>query len=264
MDEEEFEAIVVGEGRGEDDEQKEESLRLKQRLQYYQNYSHQNHPDNPDSSDDEANQEKRHERGSLESKSAAENENSDFDEEDEAPTNQYAPLEEIAVTLDEDQEEFGDFVSTNIGIESRLMEIDSILNTDNPNDLENNFMFNRLLGEDRRYIRSTISTTQNEIDGTVAGEVEASSLTSSEVEERTVEQSLQKEGVAPVTAKPESVEPAPYRSIAPLTQEKVKKIKDIMAGIKIKPPSSIGTMALLDSLDSRRMRLGDEVATHDK
>lgn len=252
MDDEEFESIIITNDGDEEREEKSESLRLK-RLQYYQNYTQQNHPDNPDSSDDEGNIEKRNERGSVESKSAADD-NSDFDDFDEAAglENQYAPLEEGGFALEEDQEEFGDFVTTNASLESRMLEIDSMLNTDNPDDLEKNMMFNRLLGEDRRYIRTgpsiQVSNTQDNI------EVEASNTMAnlSEEEDQGLRKLDQKDS--------KSNEPTSYRSIAPLTQEKVQKIKDIMAGIKIKPPTSIGTLALLDSMEHSRMRLGDELS----
>eukprot|EP01040_Poterioochromonas_malhamensis_P016650 gene16650-18961_t len=244
MDDEEFESIIIANDGDEEREEKSESLRLK-RLQYYQNYTQQNHPDNPDSSDDEGNIEKRNERGSVESKSAADD-NSDFDDFDDAAglENQYAPLEE-------DQEEFGDFVTTNASLESRMIEIDSMLNTDNPDDLEKNMMFNRLLGEDRRYIRTVPSTqVSNPQDNIEVGATDSAKL--SEEEDQGIRKLDQKDS--------KSNESTSYRSIAPLTQEKVQKIKDIMAGIKIKPPTSIGTLALLDSMEHSRMRLGDELS----
>jgi hypothetical protein len=242
------ETIILRSQGSENSEEQKQSANLKARLQYYQQYMDQNKPENPISSDEEDeadNSNDRAERGSLESKNREDDgEEEEIDEEN--MLNQYAPLGAgMSNTLnDDDEEEFGDFVSTTT-TQDRMAEIDAILNTDNFDDLEKNSLFTKIVRDNRYYTTPAApaqNNNNNQLEEADGGE---------EMAEKSSKNNNNKDNNEKKTEE--------YRSIPPLSPEKVAKIKEIMSNIKIKPPSSAATLSLLQTVGNQQFRLGDEL-----
>jgi hypothetical protein len=253
------EAIILRSQGSENSEEQKQSANLNARLQYYQQYMNQNKHDNPISSDEEDeadNSNDRAERGSLESKNREDDaEEEEIDEEN--MLNQYAPLGAgMSNTLnDDDEEEFGDFVSTTTATtQDRMAEIDAILNTDNFDDLEKNSLFTKIV-RDNRYYTTPVAPTQNSKESTDNNN--NNQLEEADGGEEMAEKSSKNNNEKKTKKNEKKSEE--YRSIPPLSQEKVAKIKEIMSNIKIKPPSSAATLSLLQTVGNQQFRLGDEL-----
>jgi hypothetical protein len=250
-------SILVPDSTNEQEERKESAL-LAQRLQYYQQFNGGNDP--ADSSDDEAvGRSDEKSRGSLEQKNTDEDDNEQEDEENEFQLlNEYAPLEEV------NDDDFGEFTEAS----SVDRHLEDLLNSNNPDDLEKNILFNRILRDNHRYQRET--TAANPAEEEQEGNRSLPSETIQEVEDikMTVKEEGKGSGRTVIRVKEEETEALPassssteqYRSIPPLSQEKVQKIKDIMSSFKLKNPPNLGTMSFLETLERRHLRLGDESA----
>jgi hypothetical protein len=248
------ESVLVLEGASEQEERKESTL-LAQRLQYYQQFKGENDP--ADSSDEEdAGESEERGRGSLEQKNPDEDDNELDDEENEFQLlNDYAPLEEEEGVNDDD---FGEFAEAS----SVDRQLEDLLNSNNPDDLEKNILFNKILRDNHRYQRNPAETLAETSEEEQEGNRSLPSETIQDVgdiklsanERNGAERSVREGEIGNPSASTEQQ----YRSIPPLSQDKVQKIKDIMSSFKLKNPPNLGTMSFLETLERRHMRLGDE------
>jgi hypothetical protein len=183
--------------------------------------------------------------------------------------NQYAPLVE--------EEEFGDFVDSSSMAESQFQndrndfiadidtnQIDVFLNIESTTDLEKNFLFSGILREGKRYqaststLTSTAAKSQSEQTITTSKSNDADDSDQTDTASAKGEDAYKSEVTSEKQLNDSKKADQGYVSIPPLSKDKVQTIKNIMANIKIKPPTT-SSMLVADAIERSQVRLGDEI-----